>query len=101
MNRDSKRPNLKENKSALDRVLDTSEKTFEMKMTKAAHSVMEEALKDDSSMVSFHHFLYSIGHPFQQASPTASGCSTVCSSARSSPMPLNGSEDYVVEAFFV
>ena len=40
MNRDSKRPNPKEKRSALDRMLDMSERALEMKMTKAAHSAM-------------------------------------------------------------
>ena len=49
MNRDSKRPNPKEKMSALDRMLDMSERALEMKMTKAAHSAMEEAPRIASS----------------------------------------------------
>ena len=48
MNRDYKRPNQKEKRSVLDRMLDMSVRALETKMTKAAHSAMEEALKDES-----------------------------------------------------
>jgi hypothetical protein len=48
MNRDSKRPNPKEKRSALDWMLDMSERALGMKMTKAAHSSMEEALRDEN-----------------------------------------------------
>jgi len=49
MNRDYKRPNQKENRSVLDRMLDMSVRALETKMTKgAAHSALEEALKDEN-----------------------------------------------------
>ena len=61
MNRDYKRPNQKEKRSALDRMLDMSERALEMKMTKTAHSAMEEALRDENRQQQ----QYSV-EPFQQ-----------------------------------
>ncbi|KAN0071937.1 hypothetical protein V8E54_009666 [Elaphomyces granulatus] len=121
MNRDSKRPNPKEKRSALDRMLDMSERALEMKMTKAAHSAMEEALRDENrqqqqySVAPFQQHGYVSAfpqyppplpqYPFQQAplpyqrldvqSPALAPAPT-----RSSPIPVDGNDDDVAAAFF-
>ena len=121
MNRDSKRPNPKEKRSALDRMLDMSERALEMKMTKAAHCAMEEALRDENrqqqqySVAPFQQHGYVSAfpqyppplpqYPFQQAplpyqrldvqSPALAPAPT-----RSSPIPVDGNDDDVVAAFF-
>ena len=121
MNRDYKRPNQKEKRSALDRMLDMSERALEMKMTKAAHSAMEEALRDENrqqqqySVAPFQQHGYVSAfpqfppplpqYPFQQATPPyrhlgVQSSALVSVPTRSSPIPVDGNDDDVVAAFF-
>jgi hypothetical protein len=109
INRDYKRPSQKEKKSALDRMLDMSERALEMKMTKAAHSAMEEVAPFQQpnyvSAVSQYPPPLPVQYPFQQAPPPyqrlgVQSPALAPAPTRSSPIPLDGNEDDTVEAFF-
>ena len=118
-------PNSKEKRSALDRMLDMSERALEMKMTKAAHSAMEEALRDENrqqqqySVAPFQQHGYVSAfpqyppplpqYPFQQAplpyqrldvQPPPLAPALAPAPTRSSPIPVDGNDDDVVAAFF-
>jgi len=106
-------------------MLDMSERALEMKMTKAAHSAMEEALRDENrhqqqySVAPFKQHSYVSAfpqyppplpqYPFQQAplpyqrldvqSP-ALAPALAPAPTRSSPIPVDGNDNDVVAAFF-
>ena len=101
------------------------QRALEMKMTKAAHSAMEEAFRDENrqqqqySVAPFKQHGYVSAfpqyppplpqYPFQQAPPPyqrldvqspALAPALALAPTRSSPIPVDGNDDDVVAAFF-